>query len=278
MSLEVPLSQQSRCAVHPEELAGGTCTRCGSFVCGACATVLPAMGPQVYCQACAARPELNYLEALRLRYWGKRDGTAWVVGLVTLGLCLLSVMVLGETGFTSQQELPWMLLSWAPVPVGVAYFLGKPWARHALVATPWVMALVASAVNWQGRIVFLLTAVLVSLFALNMHRATRTQLFFRVPVSSGKLRALWDLRFNNPLARQALNLGLGALFMPAFAPFAMICGAVALARVNPNATPPIGRKGQALAGVVLGAVSILLWSLVWLPVLSRFASNFVFHT
>jgi hypothetical protein len=277
MSLEVPLSQQGRCAVHPEELAGGTCTRCGNFVCSACATLVPALGAQVYCQACAARPELNYLEALRLRYWGKRDGSTWMVGLVALLLCLGVTLAFVGWGWGPTRQNVFLLLLLTPVPVCGAFFLGQRWARRALLAVPLGLPVALNAAEPDFRFLFVLCAMLGLLIALNIYRDPRNQLFFRLPVPSAKLQALWHQRFNNPLARQALNLGLGALFVPVFAPFAIICGAVGLARVNPKATPPIGRGGQAVAGLVLGVFSLMVWGLALLPALSRFASNFVYH-
>ncbi|WP_257459184.1 hypothetical protein [Archangium lipolyticum] len=39
----------------------------------------------------------------------------------------------------------------------------------------------------------------------------------------------------------------------------LVCSIIGLRRVNPNAHPPIGRKGQAIAGIVLGTVGCLIW-------------------
>ncbi|NNB89895.1 hypothetical protein HI292_30600 [Corallococcus exiguus] len=265
MSLEVPLSQQGRCAVHPDLPAGGTCSRCGSFFCADCATSVAGLGVRLYCTACAARPDVNYLEALRQRYQGRRDDWAWVVGGVTLLLCVATAAALAQWGLRATKESLFTLVLLIPVPVGVAFFLGQRWARHALLATPLVMAVAADALARNARFLFFLCAIPGLLTALRIHRDVRNQLFFRLPVSPGALKALWDQRFNNPMARQALRFGYSSLFMPLLSPLAVICGAVALTRVDLTATPPIGRRGQAIAGLVLGFLSPLLWWLVLLP-------------
>ncbi|AFE03206.1 hypothetical protein COCOR_00005 [Corallococcus coralloides DSM 2259] len=268
MSLEVPLSQQGRCAVHPDLPAGGTCSRCGSFFCADCATSVSGLGARLYCQACAARPDVNYLETLRQRYWGRRDGWAWMVGGVTLLLCVTTAAALAQWGLRATKESLFTLLLLVPVPVGVAFFLGRRWARHALIVTPLVMAVAADFLHRDGRFLYALCVSLGLIFALRIHRDVRNQLFFRLPVPPGTLQALWNERFNNPMARQASRFGFSALFMPMIAPVAVICGVVALRRVDPKATPPIGRRNQALMGLVLGLVSPLLWGFVLLLLLT----------
>ncbi|RKG66712.1 hypothetical protein D7V80_18800 [Corallococcus sp. CA054B] len=260
MSLEVPLSQQGRCAVHPDlPAAGGTCFRCGSFICADCATSVPGLGVRLYCQACSVRPEVNYLEALRQRYWGKRDGWAWVVAGMTLLLCVATAAALAEWGVRATKESLFTFLLMLPIPVGVAFFLGQRWARHAMLVTPLVMAVAADFLHRDGRFLYALCVSLGLIFALRIHRDVRNQLFFRLPVPSGALKLLWNERFNNPMARQAARFGFSALFLPLLAPVAVICGVVALNRVDLKATPPIGRRDQALLGLVLGLVSPLLW-------------------
>lgn len=268
MSLEEPLPPRGRCAVHPDLPAGGTCSRCGSFICADCATSVAGLGARLYCRACAARPDVNYLEALRQRYEGRRDGWAWVVGGVTLLLCVGVAAALARWGLRATRQSLFTGVLLLPVPVGVAFFLGQRWARHALLATPLVTAVVAGVLAPDGRFLFFLCAIPGVLTALRIHRDVRNQLFFRLPVPPGMLKVLWNERFNNPMARQASRLGFSALFMPLLAPVAVICGVVALTRVDPKALPPIGRRGQAIAGLVLGLVGPLLWWFVLLPWLS----------
>jgi len=61
----------SRCAKHPEAAAVAPCTRCGTFLCGACTGVL---GEEAYCDDCLAW----------LRHNGKPSGL--VQGLIVLNV------------------------------------------------------------------------------------------------------------------------------------------------------------------------------------------------
>ncbi|MBZ4417650.1 DUF4190 domain-containing protein [Myxococcus sp. RHSTA-1-4] len=253
MSADVPPSALARCATHPDELAGATCQRCGVFVCGACTTWV--MGA-LYCPACAARPEVNYLEAFRLTLWGKRDSGAWLVAGCTLLVALAAVVELLEGRVLSSLELL------ATTAVGVCFFLGARWARIALLLVPVYWALQGVI----GRGVHLAIGFgLLFLGALQLFLDTRNRLFFRVDVSERALRHLWDLRVNNPLARQAVSFGVSAFFVPLFAPIAIVCGFIALRRVDLKARPPIGRRGQAIAGIVLGLGALVLWALFGIP-------------
>ncbi|XXF78177.1 hypothetical protein P2318_00025 [Myxococcaceae bacterium GXIMD 01537] len=248
----LPLSVP-RCAVHPEEAAGGTCPRCGSFFCPACAA--PVVGV-VHCAACAARPEVNYLEALRQKLWGRRDAWTWCVGFgsAVLALGALRALSLGDIA------LGLALLLWAAV--GVAFFLGVPRAREAFLAAPLVMALGCVPVLGAWALPPLLFAFG---HALALYADTRNQLFFRRDVSAERLRKLWDYHVNNPLARHALSLGSLSFLVPLAAPAALLCGGLALKRVNLQATPPIGRRGQALAGILLAVAAVALWLTVLGP-------------
>ena len=82
--------------------------------------------------------------------------------------------------------------------------------------------------------------------------STRNRLFFRDEVSREKLKRDYDRLANNLLARNAFALGFFSLLMPPVAPIAIVCGAIANARVNPNAKPPVGKRAYAIAGIVLG--------------------------
>ncbi|MFY0562357.1 hypothetical protein ACN28E_00830 [Archangium lansingense] len=75
-----------------------------------------------------------------------------------------------------------------------------------------------------------------------------------------RLERLWDARENNPLARHALVCGLAGLVVPVAAPLAMGLGVAGLRRVNLEATPPIGKRQQALAGLVLGGLGLVGWT------------------
>jgi hypothetical protein len=256
---DVPLGPITpRCAAHPDEPAGGTCARCGTFFCGQCVQWISG---QAWCAPCAARPEINYLEQFRLKLWGRRDGWAWLVGLGSLILAAIALQLLVKGA-----PPPLVALLAALAGVGVAFFLGVRWAREALVGAPLLLALLSGLLLSPGAAVLM---ALLSLCALSVYFDTRNQLFFRREVSPQRLQQLWHLRENNPLARNALNFGVGALFVPVFAPLAILLGVLALRRVDPHAVPPIGRKGQAIAALVLGTGVVGVWAVVLWPLLRK---------
>ncbi len=117
----------ARCALHPDLAAGGTCPRCGTFFCESCAQGVLGV---LYCAPCAARPEVNYLEALRLKLWGRRDGNAWGA----LFWCAL-FLLLALYGASERSWLP-ALVSLGGAGVCTGLFLGQPWSRPALLALP----------------------------------------------------------------------------------------------------------------------------------------------
>lgn len=221
----------------------------------------------LYCTDCAARPEVNYLEVFRQGLWGKRDANAWVVGVVSLGL------VAGGAWVASMREWFLAALMLGASGVGACFFLGQRWARTGLVATPVVAGLVGMSSQGPGALVL---GFLMFVSALQTFLDARNRLFFRVEVSEKDLRRLWDLRVNNPLARNALSLGLTAFIIPVFAPFAVLVGALALRKVDPHARPPIGRKAHAIAAIVLGLGAGVFWVLVMIPYLQRLTNGRLF--
>jgi hypothetical protein len=242
-----------RCAVHPDVPAEGICGRCGGFFCPGCASwVLGA----VYCAACAALPEVNYLETFRLKLWGRRDTWAWF-----LGLGALVTLAPGLTLLASGDALPGAFLL-ACSAVGGGCFFGQRWARAGLLVLPVGLG-VLGLVSRDPLL------VVPSLFLLGMgasvHQDPRHKLFYRLPIPDGVLLRLWNRHENNPLALVGLQLGLYGVFFPLLAPVALGLGLTALRRVNPEARPPIGRRGQALAATGLGAGSLLLWGGFLLP-------------
>ena len=236
----------TRCPQHPDRPAVGICTRCGGF---ACHEDLVSLDDKPFCAKCAALPEVDYLEAFRLKYWGKRDGWAWLTGglggVVNLSLAVASL---------AQGNLLLGAYALGAVCLAVCYWLGLGWARKAIFAIPIVGAFInastvgAAAVGQMVVPFLVLTA---------MYQDTRNRLFFKVPVSTERLRKAWNLHANNAIARLGFVLGLGSLLICPLALAGLPCSIVGLTRVDPSAHPPIGRKGQAIAGTVLSALGLV---------------------
>jgi hypothetical protein len=249
----VPVNEGSRCHAHPDQLALGTCTRCGVFFCVEDRRVVD---DKPYCVTCAGRPDVDYLESFRLKYWGKRDGWTWLVGFGSV-FNVVSGLVLLFSGQAAQQLNA--LFSVGAGVVGACFWLGQSWARLAFIFVPILsMVLLVATVGPEA----LGLGVMPLLIAIAIYRDTRNKLFFKQEVPREKLRKAWDLYMNNTLARAGFMLGLLGVLVPGLGPIALLCSIVGLRRADPHAHPPIGRKGQAIAGIVLGAVGCLTTGLM----------------
>ncbi len=253
MVSEVPPALAPRCAAHPEEAAGATCQRCGAFLCTACSTWVTG---QVYCPDCAARPEVSYLEAYRLSLWGRRDSWTWFVGFITVFLGAAAVWTLLEGAWYVPPVL------FVATGIGAAFFLGMRWARFALLLFPVVVGLLL--MRTFGVLGFA-SCLVPFATALQIFRDTRNRLFFRIDIPERELHKLWNLRVNNAFAQRALSVGLSSLIFPPVAPLGVVFGIIGLMRVDPEARPPIGRRGQAIAGIAFSVAAVLLWALFILP-------------
>jgi hypothetical protein len=244
-----PGAEESRCHAHPDQPALGVCTRCGVFV---CAQDYRLVHDKPYCETCAVRPDVDYLEGFRLQHWGKRDGWAWLVGVGAIANLLGGLVLLaGET-----ELLLLALFLLASSVVGACFWMGQPWARLAYVFVPIVSIIIG--VTTEGPLAIGRGLVPIAI-AVAIFNDTRNKLFFKEEVSPEALRKAWDLYKNNTVARAGFFLGLLGLLLPFIGLIALVCSIIGLRRVNPNAHPPIGRKGQAIAGIVLGTVGCLLW-------------------
>jgi hypothetical protein len=245
------------CPRHAGAPAVALCRRCGTFV---CAEELVVLDASQFCRECAARPDVDYLEAFRLKYWGKRDSWAWFFGFacVVKGLTGVS-LVMGVALQRSDDSLALggmgaAMLAWA-VADG-AFFAGARWARPAELLGVLLYGLTQALTIGPAA----LAAIIFPLAIIGSALASvRTKLFFQMDVPREQLRKAWSLLHDNVLARNALTLGVAGLVFGPFAPMALVLGIIGLRRVDPTAHPPVGRKGQAIAGIVLGALGTLIW-------------------
>lgn len=256
MTDAVPQSATAVCAIHPEAAAAGSCVRCGAFFCEADTAVVDGAA---YCASCAARPDVDYLEAFRLKYWGKRDTWGYLAILwFVLGFF---VALRGATG----DNLLVLGLGLAQAGIAAAYFLLIPWARIALVGLQVAGVVVAVSSSRSGSVPNLV-GVLVTVMLLTN---TRNRLAFRQEVSREQLRKAWDLYANNVIARTGLLLSFLGLFVPVVGLIATLCGVLGLRRVDPNGHPPIGRKKTAIAAIALGVLGTVTSTAMWWLIASK---------
>lgn len=203
-----------------------------------------------FCATCAARPDVNYLEAFRLKYWGKRDSWAWLIGV---GTPFTALAIAGGIANGAWLTLPGQLAS---LVFGVAFFLGQRWARWGMLA--------AFALNFlplmqtpELTVVAIMSLLFGAAIWVSIITSTLNKLFFKLEVSQKELQKAWDLFANNTLARAGFLLGMTSLLMWPVGFVALPVSIVGLTRVDPKAMPPIGRKGQAIAGIVCSSVGVL---------------------
>lgn len=213
-----------------------------------------------FCRDCAARPDVDYLESFRLKYWGKRDAWAWFFGLGALanglaGVSLLVGFVLDKNDASvSLAAVGGALLAWAAA--GAGFFAGARWSRPAIMACVLLYGLAQALMIGPAAVAAIIFPLVIVGSAL---ASVRTKLFFQMEVPRESLRKAWSVLNDNVVARNAVTLGVAGLAMGFFAPFAVVLGIVGLRRVDPTAHPPIGRRGQAIAAIVLGALGTLGW-------------------
>ncbi len=229
-----------------------TCMRCGVFV-ERRADVKFVFG-KPYCSTCAARPDVDHLEAFRLKYWGKRDVWAWLIGL---GVPFTLLGLAGTLTSGTWLAVPGQLAS---IIVGAAFFLGRPWARWGGFISLGLNMLpafgpgpAAAAAPVVGGVIGISALIWVAII-----QSTLNKLFFKLDVSRHQLQKAWDLYANNTLARTGYLFGLLSLLVWPVGAIALPLSIAGLLRVDPNATPPIGRKGQAIAGIVCSSIGLLL--------------------
>lgn len=250
------------CTEHPQESISGTCDRCGNFVCRLDSEVQP--GGRTICFGCRdGHGAVDWLRDFKMELWGKRDGYAWLFGGIgvvysCIVIAILIRMVIASPG-TLAALVPVFLFA-GLAGVQVAYFFGKAWAREAIIVIPLLacfvnIAVVASSggAGSGGAPLFGIILPLVAYFD------TRNKLFFKLDVPEEKLLKLWDVTRNNQLARTGFAASIIGLIVPGISLIALVCSLVGYSRVNPDSVPPIGKKGYAIAGLVISTIGILLW-------------------
>lgn len=241
------------CPRHPDSASVGTCQRCGTFV---CEDDVKRLVNGVFCEDCAVRPEIAYLDAIKQRHWGKRDVWAWLFGLSGVGSVVGAIATATTSTAEDRSPLLWALVLGVYAIVGIAFWLRIRAARVALVL---LFAVFAGWMTISAGPMALIGLLVPGLFLISALTNVRTRLFFEIEVSAATLEREWRREYDNPLARSAVSWGLGSFFIPLFAPVAIITSILALLRVNPSAQPPIGGRGRAIAGLVLGLLGGLFW-------------------
>lgn len=243
-----------RCAYHPERTSLGICDRCGSFYCGEC---FKERAGKHICSACLALPGVDYIAETRAKFWGKRDNFVWYFGL------LGSLSALSGVAVAISTHAHWLSLVANVVTLALfaSYFMLQRWSRKALFALP-PLAVVGVAEQPAQLVAAGLGALLWALFFVAAFTSARNKLAFKIDVSDADIHKLYNQFISNPNATRALAYGVVSLFLPVFAPVALVFGIQSIRRVKPNAWPPVGGRRPAVTGIVLSVLALLLWGSV----------------
>ncbi|RMG12762.1 MAG: hypothetical protein D6729_16120 [Deltaproteobacteria bacterium] len=253
------------CAAHRGRRATGTCERCGAFYCADCCHLVGAAdAARRVCGACAKRPDVDYLGALRSRLSGRRDLFIWMLGILGLLGSLAGLVVV--LGAALAPEVP-AAAGIAVLPVlyslvvFTCYLLKQRWTRWALFTLP-VVGL-TSELAWGGTgpvpapSDLVRQALIPTLLYLAAWRSPRNKLAFGLEVSRAELERLWRRSASNPLARAGYLVALLSILVPGLEVVSAGLSIAGLRRVNPRAWPPVYGRGEAIKGIVFSVVGLL---------------------
>jgi hypothetical protein len=263
---ETPPPAGSRCAAHVEAPAVSTCRRCGVFCCPSCTQLRAGYG---FCSSCLEHPDIDYLETMRKRFWGKRDGWVWFFLVLWLPSTLSAVV-------SSLMMRNWLgaLLQLVVIVPLVGYGLLRPWARMTLFLCALPALLVPFLPTFEGiydptplgsalHRQLLWTSIAGGLVGILMisaaYASTRNRLAFRLPVSDAQLLQLYETRVANPLAARAVIYSLLSLLVPFSGPLALWLSWAALKKTRMTQWPPGAGARKAKVGVAISAFSTLLY-------------------
>lgn len=252
------------CARHPERSAVGTCTRCGSYFCDDCHKTIAG---RRLCAACLRIPGIDYLRETRDRYWGKRDGWVWYLGVVgTLSGASAALQSLAT------QDWPRVALGIAHLSVAIPYLMLRPWARRWLFA--WVpltgvgtlltlddpkLLPTPGAPPWMLWGLGAGSTLMIALFAFAAYTDSRNKLAFRIELDDVALQKLYGARANASASR-AFFYGLLSFFVPLLGIVSLVFGLRARRAANGDAWPPVGGQTKAAWGIGFSVTSLLLWA------------------
>jgi hypothetical protein len=255
---------QGRCAVHPERVAAGLCSRCGSYYCDDCADRTSA---SPLCTSCVEGWGADSLTQTRERCWGKRDGWVWFFGFFGSFGSLVNLAMLLVQGDEYSASLVYV----TNLALAIAYFLLLPWARRALfvtlllgpihsLSTPAqaIQGLSADAALALQNAVLVGSTVIGALLLWLAYRSPRNKLAFRIEISEHELREV-HRRLGSASAVRALVYGLLSLGIPFIGIVGLVFALSTLRKLDRSTAPVGNRRRFAMFGLALSILGTLFW-------------------
>jgi len=235
------------CPNHAAEEIAGSCARCGDFVCRLDGRTVE---KELLCLRCAPLREADHLERFRRELHGRMD----------LPVVLFGIFCPILTG---------VLIWWAPpleaafgiggIAIFCAYLLRKAWARVALFALP-AAAIGLAIPHGPGAVLAALVAgVIPTAMIASAYASPRNRLAFGLEVGRRDLAKLYDASRNNPRAQESVLLAILGLAFPPALVLSLALAVYGLTRVDPHASPPVGKRGHALVGIAISLAGIALY-------------------
>jgi hypothetical protein len=235
------------CPRHAGETLLGPCERCGDFV---CPLESRAVEGRRLCLRCAPIVEGDYLERYRREMLGRPDGFWVLFGVIC--------PVLTAVFMWSAPPLE-AAFGVGGLAIFAGYFLKHPWARVALFLCPAAGIGLAVPHGPDALGGALAAGAVGGATVLGAYLSPQNRLTFGLDVERPQLERLWNIYRNNPRARDALYAAVFGWLVWVFLPIGLLLGIYALTQVNERGDPPIGRRREAVAAIVVASLGIAVW-------------------
>ena len=261
------MSDSAICVNHEDRQATKNCERCGDFICDECERTV--LNKQV-CVSCTEINGVRFLDAYKDSVWGKRDGFVWLFGGFGTLMAFAQLMIFGVSALSGNMGnatpvfLAFAAVSAIMLVVNSSYLLLRPWARAALFVGPLLWVAVENVMLEGGLDSFNLgrsiaSMFLLFLFILAAFTSSRNKLAFKIDITEKQLEKLYKTYVDNQIARYSVLVSVLAFLIPPVLLFSFPMAIIGLRRVNPDAWPPIGGRGNAIAGLILSCLCLVFY-------------------
>lgn len=208
------------------------------------------------------RPDVDWLGHHFRPYEGRRSVMAWSIG--ALSLVLFGLAGLALTSVTKRDTpLQGFLIAGGLVTLalaGVGFFTGRPQGRWMPLAAAVPASGLFGLASDNPPVTFFFGSLILLVFAGAAFTDVRSKLFYRVAVPRPDLLKYYRRVEDNPMAVYASRVALVSLIVPLLGLVGIVMGVIGLARVNRQATPPVGNASTAIGAIIFSLLTTLGWA------------------